>query len=241
MFNKSFLTNLVCAGCIGMGLLAPAPLAALLQSAGWFGLSGALTNWLAIHMLFERVPGLYGSGIIPLKFETFKAAIADMVMTQFFTIENIQRFIKEETPTSLHLEPVIDSLDTDRVFEGFVVVVQQSKLGSMLSMFGGAAALEPLRQPFGLTLKAKLKEITADPAFLKVLTGDLVQNPHGEWQGKIQEMVDRRLAELTPEMVKELVQNMIRSHLGWLVVWGGVFGGLIGLFSELASRFLAKA
>ncbi|MCU7375947.1 hypothetical protein PEC18_35415 [Paucibacter sp. O1-1] len=32
---------------------------------GLFALSGAITNWLAIHMLFEKVPGLYGSGVVP--------------------------------------------------------------------------------------------------------------------------------------------------------------------------------
>jgi uncharacterized membrane protein YheB (UPF0754 family) len=46
---------------------------------------------------------------------------------------------------------------------------------------------------------------------------------------KVDVIVSRRLAELTPEMVKEIIERMIQEHLGWLVVWGGVFGGLIGL------------
>ena len=44
--------------------------------AGLFALSGGLTNWLAIHMLFERIPFLYGSGVIPERFEDFKQGIA---------------------------------------------------------------------------------------------------------------------------------------------------------------------
>jgi uncharacterized membrane protein YheB (UPF0754 family) len=46
---------------------------------------------------------------------------------------------------------------------------------------------------------------------------------------KIEQIIDNRLADLTPKMVKEIIQKMIRKHLGWLVVWGGVFGCLIGL------------
>ena len=47
----------------------------LIKAIGFFALSGALTNWIAIHMLFERVPFLYGSGIIPNRFEEFKESI----------------------------------------------------------------------------------------------------------------------------------------------------------------------
>ena len=43
----------------------------LIKSIGFFALSGAITNWLAIHMLFEKVPILYGSGVIPNRFDEF--------------------------------------------------------------------------------------------------------------------------------------------------------------------------
>ena len=55
---------------------------------------------------------------------------------------------------------------------------------------------------------------------------------HTAIREKVTQLVDARLAELTPRMVKEIVQRMIRQHLGWLVVWGGVFGAVIGLGSS---------
>ena len=55
---------------------------------GLFAFSGAITNTLAIHMLFEKVPFLYGSGIIESKFEEFKLSIKNLLMEQFFTITN---------------------------------------------------------------------------------------------------------------------------------------------------------
>jgi len=54
-----------------------------------------------------------------------------------------------------------------------------------------------------------------------------------DMQDKVSEIIDIRLAELTPKMVKEIIQTMIKKHLGWLVVWGGVFGGLFGLAAAL--------
>ena len=32
---------------------------------GLFGFAGGVTNWLAVKMLFDRIPGLYGSGLLP--------------------------------------------------------------------------------------------------------------------------------------------------------------------------------
>ena len=52
--------------------------------AGLFALSGGLTNWLAIYMLFEKVPLLYGSGVIPNRFEEFKNGIKNLIMNEFF-------------------------------------------------------------------------------------------------------------------------------------------------------------
>ena len=59
--NKSLATNLLAGAVSIVAFLLPEGTARdLLLSAGLFSLSGALTNWLAIHMLFERVPLLYG-------------------------------------------------------------------------------------------------------------------------------------------------------------------------------------
>jgi uncharacterized membrane protein YheB (UPF0754 family) len=53
---------------------------------------------------------------------------------------------------------------------------------------------------------------------------------------RIEDLVERRLQELTPEQVRLIVQKMIRQHLGWLVVWGGVIGGLMGVaFAALSA------
>ena len=93
--NKSFLTNFIAVLIIATGYLCPVQ-SDLIKSIGFFALSGAITNWIAIHMLFEKVPLLYGSGVIPNRFEEFKTSIKELMMNQFFTLENIEQFIQKE-------------------------------------------------------------------------------------------------------------------------------------------------
>ena len=232
MKNKSLVVNIACILMIVAGYFSPASIKAHVLAMGYFGFSGAITNWLAIHMLFERVPGLYGSGIIPLRFEAFKDAIRSMIMNQFFTSENIARFTQNDSGFKPDLAPIIEHLDYDTIFDGFLGVIESSKFGSMLAMFGGVKALDSMRGPFTDKLKQKLAEIADQPGFLEKITHNATAEVHHVWQDKIAEMVNNRLAELTPQMVKDIIQEMIRSHLGWLVVWGGVFGSLIGLVSS---------
>ena len=84
--NKSFITNLLASICVAAGLIFDQP---VVLSVGLFALSGAVTNLLAIHMLFEKVPFLYGSGVIALKFESFKVAIRNLILTEFSSVLTI--------------------------------------------------------------------------------------------------------------------------------------------------------
>ncbi|WP_281629709.1 DUF445 domain-containing protein [Vibrio sp. St2] len=232
--NKSLLTNLLALALLAGGYQTDNQIAFY---AGLFAFSGAITNWLAIHMLFEKVPGLYGSGVIPARFEEFKAAIKNLMMEQFFTAENIDRFLnKEMSGKTLNLEPVLEKVDFNPTFDSLVNVIANSSFGSMLAMFGGAEALQPLKEPFVEKMQEAVVEISQSDAVKEALKGQL-ESPAmmEEIQVNIENIIDQRLSELTPKLVKEIVQKMIKEHLGWLVVWGGVFGGLIGI----ASSFIA--
>ena len=68
MLNKSLTTNLIALAIIGASFLSP-KYSEIMYLTGLFALSGGITNWLAIHMLFEKVPFFYGSGIVPSRFE----------------------------------------------------------------------------------------------------------------------------------------------------------------------------
>ena len=238
IFNKSLLTNASCMALIALGFMLPSAFENKLLNMGFFGLSGSLTNWLAIHMLFERVPGLYGSGIIPLKFEEFKQGIQSLIMNQFFNHDNIQRFVDEQVAShsGAHmpdLSPVLDQINYEILFKKLVETVEQSPLGPVLSMFGGNQALDALKPPFIEKTRQTISEMTKDESFQNGFKAILSKNLSGnELSQRIHHIVENRLRELTPDMVKTIIQDMIKSHLGWLVVWGGFFGALIGLVTS---------
>ena len=231
--NKSLATNLIALLIVVAGLFFEGAAQAYVLNIGLFALSGGVTNWLAIHMLFERVPGFYGSGVIPARFQEFKAGIKTLVMEQFFNQENIDSFFSKLSAPGIDgsqestLEGIIDNIDLDAAFDSLVEVIMNSSFAGMLNMFGGAKALDNLREPFTEKMRAFLLTVGEDPEILARIQRDSTAN----LLDKVELIVDQRLDELTPQLVKEIIQQMIREHLGWLVVWGGVIGGLIGLLT----------
>jgi uncharacterized membrane protein YheB (UPF0754 family) len=235
--NKSFITNSIAAILTLIGYFSEHT---ILFTVGLFALSGAITNWLAIHMLFEKVPLLYGSGVIPARFEEFKLAIRQLMMEQFFTDENINRFLSDTsgTASTLNLAPVIEKVDLTPAFNHLVAVIEQSSFGPMLAMVGGSDAIQPMKSPFIEKMKLSIQEITQTEHFNTLLREELEQpDMVSGMRDKVSDIIEKRLNELTPALVKDIVQTMIKKHLGWLVVWGGIFGGSIGLIAALTGSF----
>ena len=227
--NKSILTNIVALLITLIGIINPFENSLLLM-IGLFSLSGGITNWIAIHMLFEKVPFVYGSGIIPKNFLIFKQAIKDLVIKEFFSRNNVEVFtskISEEAIISIS-----KNINYNNIFEGLTESIESSQLGGMLSMVGGKKALEPLRKPIIIKLEALFKSIIENEK--RSNFGDeIVDNVYV----RIEKLIDDRLNELSPQDVKKIIQNLIDKHLGWLVIWGGVFGGFIGIISFFVSLF----
>ncbi len=230
--SKSLLTNIIALIIIALSFAIPENLSSIFLYIGLFALSGALTNYIAIHMLFEKVPFFYGSGVIELKFEEFKKAIKEMIMGQFFTHEQLNNFFTKEEK-KLDLAPLVQSADFSPAFDALTKTVMESQFGNMLGMFGGEGALENLREPFSKKLKSAVTKIVSSDTFKAQLDYHLKNSSlSGDLIDSIEKIVAKRLDELSPKMVKEMMKNLMHEHLGWLVVWGGVFGGIIGLVSS---------
>ncbi len=258
MFDKHLTPNLLAAALVLLSFALPAPWQALMLSTGLFALSGALTNWLAVHMLFERVPGLYGSGVITLHFEEFKAGILRMVHEELFSKDKVERLLSARTETSagvasdtgktqsgtaglgdaIDLEPMLTAIDLDAAYDQLVATIAESSFGSMLAMVGGEAALQPLREPFKDRMRGFLADAARSPRIQAAIGEQLGKAASSErFVNRLDQLLRARLDEMTPEMVRDIMQRMIREHLGWLVIWGGVFGGLIGLLAGLFGLF----
>ncbi len=239
--NMNSMTTLVTLLIVGLGYISPL-YQEQIRSVGFFALSGAITNWLAIHMLFERVPGLYGSGVIPLHFEDFKRGIRELIMNQFFTMDKVSRLMEGEMELlsqKIDPEKAANAVDYDQIFNGLQEAVMASQAGSMLGMFGGASIIENFRAPFKERTRAIIMDEVGKPEFMEKLSSSSRGGSRRAAEDiieKVASIVQKRLDELTPQMVKEIIQSMIRKHLGWLVLWGGVFGGFIGLVMSLLPK-----
>lgn len=230
--SKSLLTNIIAIVIIALSFVVPEGFKEPLLYTGLFALSGALTNHIAIHMLFNKVPLFYGSGVIELKFESFKAAIREMIMKQFFTREQLNAFFAKEEK-KIDLTPLVEGADFTPAFDALSKTVMESQFGGMLNMFGGEKALDSLREPFSGKLKSAVSKIVSSETFKTQMDHHLKNSSlSDDLIVSIEKIVANRLDELSPVMVKEMMQELMHEHLGWLVIWGGVFGGLIGLLSS---------
>ena len=242
--DKSLLSNALALLLVVVGLLLAAPYQAYVLNTGLFALSGGLTNWLAIHMLFERMPGLYGSGVVQLRFVDFKRGIRNLIVDQFFRHADLEAFFAGAGDTAVtlrqQLQASIDKLDLEQAFDALVEVIMQSSFAGMLGMLGGRDALNALKPPFVERMRGYFAEQLAGADLQDGLQAAL----RGAWNQQLlltslQRLIDQRLEQMTPAMVKDVIQQMIRRHLGWLVVWGCGFGGLIGLLVTIAQMHFA--
>lgn len=227
--DKGWLTNGVAVALVGASYGCDGFLAKVLLNGGLFALSGSVTNQLAIHMLFEKVPFLYGSGIIIDRFESIREALKTLIMEQFFTPEKIESFVQAQEKV-MDLTPVIEETDFTPAYTALVKSIMESSLGGMLGMFGGESIIEKFKEPFLVKIKAATIEISQSESFINAVNTH-VHKGSDDLGNTIETIVTARLQELTPLMVKEMLHNLMKEHLGWLVVWGGVFGGLIGVVS----------
>ena len=220
--NKSLLTNLTAALITFIGLF---PIYnEIIFFTGLFALSGSITNWLAVYMLFDKVPFIYGSGVIPRNFVMFKTGIRNIVIQEFFAGDNFKTFVKQNSES---LKTKIETnLNFEKVFLKLTDAIEESSLGGLLGMIGGKEALNPLKEPIKEKLLMALSE--------QFETSSLNNNEEYEVvKIQLEKLIDDRLDEIGPQEVKIILKKMIDKHLGWLVLWGGVFGGVIGLTSTI--------
>ena len=193
--DKALITNTLAFIVVVVGFLLPE--GDVVLTIGLFALSGAVTNWLAVHMLFEKVPFMYGSGVIPNRFEEFKAAIKNMIMVQFFTEENLKRFIAdEEASIAQWLKPaqLVESINYDTLFSRLVEAIMESSFGNMLEMIGGATALEGLKDSFIEKIKLSLNEMVESDGFQSSIANSIDVEALGQDMAqKIESIVDKRL------------------------------------------------
>lgn len=193
-------------------------------AVGLFGFAGGATNWLAVKMLFDRVPLLYGSGVIPARFRAIREAVKDAIMRYFFDEEYLARFFAERMAGEDAKEKVqtaLASAEVDEIIDRKLEELAASPQGMMIQLVG-TQRVKPLVKQFVIDVGSEIAPLLAGGMGTEA----------SAMRAQVDGLLATKLEELTPDRVKEMMEEVIREHLGWLIVWGNVFGGAIGLLSK---------
>ena len=262
--NKGTVSNSISATLLVVGLVlgysdVDGAAQTLVLSVGMFAFSGGVTNSVAVKMLFDRVPGLYGSGGIQSRFTEIREEIKRLILDEFFTEENLERFLRGRSrdvdllsyvkgpgganPAVAFVETQWGQLTSPELLDPLLEeqvekTLESSTLGGLLSLMGRDTILDIVRtfvESFTGALKKKVLEKAADfsarPSELGLELDE--RRLVADIRREVDDLLESRLESLSPRQVKRIIEDVIRKHLGWLVVWGNVFGGLIGLVAYL--------
>jgi len=241
-FNKGNNSNILTFFIMIIGILLrvflghDSVVAKYILSFGLFGFSGGITNWLAIKMLFDKIPFLYGSGVIPQQFRQIRQTIKDVILDTFFDPRFLDKYVSQKAgqfTSSLNLEEkikqMLESPIVDQIIDEKLLELGTRPEGMFLTMMGiTPASLKPMIKPFVLGMGADI-----GPLLLNNFDISKIFNI-SKLRGEIDSLMTTKLQELTPEIVKKLMEQVIRTHLGWLIVWGNIFGSFIGILSTVA-------
>ncbi|RDD46990.1 hypothetical protein TrispH2_001513 [Trichoplax sp. H2] len=211
----------------------------IIRAIGVFGLSGGITNWLAVKMLFDKIPGLIGSGVIRNQFIEIRNCVKMVVLDTFFEPSSMMEYLNgkqddwlQQLDIDSKIDGVLKSQAADEIVDKQLSLMMSRPEGMMLSFMGMSVnVLKPTILPFIHGLGPTVSSVLSK----NIQTSEFI-NPENI-RKQVDELLSVKLEEMTATRVKALVEHMIRKHLGWLVVWGNVFGALIGIICEVSSVF----
>jgi len=259
--DKGTFSNILSGVVFAAGLVLPqGVIRDFTLSIGLFAFSGGITNAIAVKMLFDRIPGLVGSGVIPARFREIRAKIQDLILKHFFSEEYLREFLAREKgsfdwkfflrggdgrgPMTRLVEKGWDRFTgpetLDPILDREIEKLLDSKIGGLLAMVGPQNVKPAVSQfvgSFVQSLKVKVLDFAE-----KTGPGDLEVEIDEERllhavREKVKVLLERKIAQLEPETVKRMMEDVMRDHLGWLVVWGNVFGALLGVVGFLVQKY----
>ncbi|XP_063692530.1 uncharacterized protein LOC134824551 isoform X2 [Bolinopsis microptera] len=237
----TFSILVVCAGSVSMFAVSSdnkhsQSAGKYLLSIGLFAFSGGFTNWIAIQMLFYKIPLIYGSGVLRRRYKAIRCAMKDMILGTFFQPEFLNKYIPQklrEAAAEADVENKINLfLNTEtgqKIIEDKIDQISASPEGQLVeSMDINVGTFKPLIKPVIVSFLSDL-----GPSVLN----HLIEPDNGALNlDKLRDELNRymceRMLEVTPQMIQDIMYTVVLQYLGWLIVWGCVFGGVMGVICQ---------
>ncbi|KAI8504534.1 hypothetical protein Bbelb_176520, partial [Branchiostoma belcheri] len=183
------------------------------RAMGLFSVSGGVTNWLAVKMLFDRIPGLIGSGVITSQFKEIRQTVKNVVLETFFETEYLENYMHRKSGEFLaafqiesKLQRLLQSERVMQIIDNQVQKLYKKPEGMMLAMMGvDAGKLSKMIQPL---MKGLSRDMT--PVLAKNLKTFEFMNAES-MRAQVDEMMTVKMEEFTPPKVKKTTGNMVES------------------------------
>ena len=196
-----------------------------LLSFGLFGFAGGFTNWLAVKMLFDRIPGLAGSGVIPRQFKAIRMTVKNTIMKTFFDAEYLDNYLSTHAKSFLgkidlgaKIRAVLDNPETDALIVTKLQEASAKPEGAMLGMAagfvpGGIPGMVPMLKPMLLGFADEMAQKLVDsfnPS--EVINIDQIRQ-------QIDDLMTEKLQQLTPEIVKKVSGASLWCRVSSPILW----------------------
>ncbi|XP_065184684.1 uncharacterized protein LOC135815332 [Sycon ciliatum] len=208
-------------------------LACYFLSAGLFGFMGGFTNWLAVAMLFTKVPFLYGSGVVPARFKEIRVRLRKEMVTSVFDGRHFIRYVNQRTRTAVasadvpqQIAKFLSNPEVDSILQRRLNEFRDEPVGQLLASVGVKADDQSTVKPAIIGASADLA-----PAVLTAL-GQLNKTPVHLFRRELDAFITQRAENLDQETVTRMLKAVLRPHLGWIILWGSFFGMVMGIIVQ---------
>jgi len=259
--DKGTASNFASAAIFGAGLLLPeSAFQEVVRNVGLFAFSGGITNSLAIKMLFDRIPGLVGSGVIPARFKEIRLKVKNVILEHFFDEAYLRQYFASQeskldwrryvktggaggNPVARFVESEWEKVASPQVVQPIIdkqiEKLMDSSVGGLLIMMGPDAVKPAVTQfvnGFLGSMQLKVLELAARAPVPETRLELDQERIIADVRDSVDDLLTRKLEELDAPRVKRMMEDVIRDHLGWLVVWGNVLGGVLGFVPILLQK-----
>ncbi len=182
--SYSVMINAILAIFVGSGYLLQhftkiKPLGHVLTTLGLYGLSGSVTNVVAVIMIFDKIPFIIGSGLIEENFEGFKEKLKDILVSYLFSKPPSLSTLAK----NIHYQNVAEKLYPHLLKTSFGVMFQWLSIDQVAALLREIHIEEVIAHSFGPKewddyLTTQIEKLT--PNQLKTLVFQILED-HLQW------------------------------------------------------------